>query len=120
MRAHVVKDTGTREIELAVEGLPDLDVTESWHRKPRFIRPDKASVRLVNGQTRSIIINGYLIKASGQPSDSVRDKRVFVPNGYRTTEHLANAPGWVRELFAQAPTGIAEFTWASAEEAMVL
>jgi hypothetical protein len=120
MRAHVTKDTSTRTIELELEGLPDLDITQSWHSKPRAIRPDKAIIHINSGETRSINVLGYLVKKSGAPSDSVRDNLTFTTRPYRVKERLDQAPGWVRELFTQAPYGVTTFTWISEEEAQVL
>ena len=118
MKAHVISDKSTRKIELELDGLPDLDVTESWHRRPRVIRPFKATIVVSDGETRSINILGGVIKASGQPSDTVRDGRTYHIKAYREHERVENAPGWVRELFEQAPSGIVEFTWTSDQEAL--
>ena len=120
MKATVFSDVSTRKIELTLEGLPDLDITQSWHSKPRTIRPDKAIIHISSGETRSINVMGYLVKKSGQPSDSVRDNLTFTTQPYRVKERLDQAPGWVQELFTQAPLGITEFSWVSPEEAQVL
>lgn len=120
MKASVVSDRSTRTIEIQVEGLPTIDVTETWHRKTRVILPDKAIVRIVDGEPRSIVVLGPLLKQSGQPSEHVRDKRSFTPKAYISRERLELAPGWVRELFVQAPLGITAFTWQTDEEAQVL
>jgi len=120
MRAHVTKDTSTRTIELELEGLPDIDITERYHAKPRSIRPDKARINIVSNETRSIVIYGGLVKKSGQPSEHVRESTTYSRNAYRDRERLDQAPGWVQELFNQAPTGITSFSWVSREEAQVL
>lgn len=120
MKATVTKDTGTRTIELALEGLPDVDVTESWHKDRKYIRPDKATIHIHNGETRSIVVFGGVVKKSGQPSEHVRTSRTFTPRAYREPERIETAPGWVRELFAQAPLGVTAFTWQTDEEAQVL
>lgn len=111
MKASVASDRSTRTIEIEVSGAEPLDVTESWHRKTRRILPDKAIVRIVDGEPRSIVVLGYLLKQSGQPSDSVRDKRPFTPKAYITRERLDLAPDWVRVLFKEAPLGV--HTWSN-------
>lgn len=120
MKASVVSDKSTRTIEIQVEGLPTLDVTETWHRKTRMILPDKAIVRIVDGEPRSIVVLGPLLKQGGQPSEHVRNSRSFTPKAYISRERIETAPGWVRELFAQVPLGVTAFTWVSPEEAQVL
>lgn len=120
MKATVTKDIGTRTIELALEGLPDLDVTESWHKDRKYIRPDKATIHIRDNETRSINVMGGVVKKSGQPSEHVRTNRTFTPRAYRIEERIEDAPGWVQELFNQAPAGITAFTWVSPEEAQVL
>ena len=119
-RARVVSDKSTRTIELALEGLPTLNVTESWHSQPRLIVPDKARIIVTDGETRSIYVSGPTVKKSGQPSEHVRADRTYRPDAYRETERLDTAPGWVKELFGQAPGGTTSFTWVSREEAQVL
>jgi hypothetical protein len=119
-RASVTSDKSTRTIELSLEGMPTLNVTESWHTTPRLILPDKARIVVVDGETRSIVVFGAVIKKSGQPSEHVRADRTYRPSAYRDTERLDLAPGWVKELFGQAPGGTTSFTWVSREEAQVL
>lgn len=119
-RASVLTDKSTRTIELALEGMPTLNVTETWHSQPRLILPDKARIVVTDGKTRSIYVSGYTIKKSGQPSEHVRADRTYRPVAYRETERLDLAPGWVKELFKQAPNGITSFTWVSREEAQAL
>jgi hypothetical protein len=119
-RASVTSDKSTRTIELSLEGMPTLNVTESWHTAPRLILPDKARLTITDGEPRSIVVFGAVIKKSGQPSEHVRADRTYRPTAYRETERLDLAPGWVKELFTQAPIGISSFTWVSREEAQVL
>lgn len=119
-RASVVSDKSTRTIELSLEGMPTLNVTEEWHLQPRVIVPDRARIVVTDGETRSIFIAGYVVKKSGQPSEHVRADRTYRPKAYRETERLDLAPGWVKELFSQAPGGTTSFTWVSREEAQVL
>jgi len=119
-RATVASDKSTRIIELTLEAMPTLNVTESWHTAPRLILPDKARVVITDGDTRSIYVSGPVIKKSGQPSEHVRADRTYRPRAYRDTERLETAPGWVKELFAQVPGGTTVFTWVSREEAQVL
>lgn len=119
-RASVTSDKSTRTIELALEGMPTLNVTEEWHLKPQLIVPDKARIVVTDGETRSIFIAGYVVKKSGQPSEHTRKDRTYRPKAYRETERLDLAPGWVKELFNQAPSGTTAFTWVNREEAQVL
>lgn len=110
MKIEVTGDTTEREIRFTVEGAPDLDVTESWHSKPRIIRPDHATLRIVNDEILLIRVSGGLLRQDGTPSPSVRDKREFRKNGwYMRREQITNAPEWVQRLWVDAPTGVQ--TW---------
>jgi hypothetical protein len=109
MRAAVTRDTITRVINLEVSGVPDLDVTENWHRKPRVIRPDYLVITLVDGDVRSAETTGGLVLKSGAASDGVGDKREWTSNayGYR----LDDAPEWVRTLTGEAVLGVTAWSY---------
>lgn len=118
MKIEVTKDSSHRTIEFEVSqgAAPDLDVSQSWHRKPRSIRPDKGQLHIVDGEVRRIIVSGYLIKASGQPSDSVRDKWEWSRQPYRERERIENAPEWVRHIWNEAGLGMAAWSYPDRED----
>lgn len=116
VKIEVCSDTSRREIRFEVtEGqAPDLDVTKEWHRSPRFIRPDKGYLVIVDGEVRRIAVAGGLVKKSGEPSDSIRDKREWRPTSgaYTLKERIEEAPDWVQEIWAQAASGVTGWTFA--------
>jgi hypothetical protein len=111
MKAEVDRDTRTRQIDVTIEDGPLIDVTESWHDKPRAIRADHVTIRVVDGETRRINVSGFLVKKDGSPSDSVRAKRGWGPDGYRPEERISEAPEWVQSLFTEAPSGVTGWSW---------
>ena len=91
-------------IQLDVEDVPDIDVTQSWHRKPRVFRPDHVTIVFSNGQISSVNVSGGLVLKSGRPSTEVRDNvRWYSP------AELTRMPEWVKRLVDEAPSGVT--TW---------
>lgn len=114
MRASVRDDTTTRIITLEVSGVPDVDVTENWHHRPRMIRPDHATIRLVNGQFREFNASGPVVKVNGEPGGN-RDTWKCYETGERfQRDTLDQAPEWVRTLVREAPEGVT--AWTAPEE----
>lgn len=112
MKASIVSDNSTRDIDLAIDGAPDLDVTESWARKPRIIRPATAQVHIYNGEPRTIKISGPTLLKNGEASELSFGHRTYSATTYlRPEDRLDAAPRWVRDIFTEAPLGVTTFTW---------
>lgn len=106
MRATVKNDRTERVITLEVSGTPDLDVTETWHHKPRTIRPDYVDITVVDGEFRRIEASGPLVKNDGTPGRN-RDTWKCAASGARYERvTLDTAPEWVRTLVREAPAGV--------------
>jgi hypothetical protein len=110
VKASVKRDHTVRTIYIDVEGAEDLDVTQTWQRRPRVIRPDHVEVRVEDGERQHIRVSGPLVLKSGGTSDSVRDSWEWNESRYSgNRNHLAYAPEWVRTLWNEAHHGVA--TW---------
>jgi hypothetical protein len=105
MKAHVERDNTGRTITISVSDVPDLDVTEKWDRKPKFIRPDRAVIIVHNGETVSIKVSGGQILKSGEPSTSVQGDWIWRQASFSGDKDITVAPQWVRDLWDQAPSG---------------
>lgn len=107
MKANVTSDQVVRTIRIAIESgsVPDIDITRSWHRRPRLIRPILATLQVVNGEQKALTVTGGLVLKSGAASTEVQDVQE-----YRRTsvihENIAQAPAWVRVLWDEAPAGL--------------
>jgi hypothetical protein len=115
MHAEVTQDTTTRVINVEVTGAPDIDVTRSYHRKPRIFRPGRASLVLGDGELRSIKISGGLVLKSDVASTEIGEKETYYPDSSWSTPKLKDAPEWVRLLVAEAPAGVT--TWRTGTDA---
>lgn len=116
MRAAVERDTMTREIVITVKDGIELDVSETWHTRPRRIRVDTVTIRVLDGETLSIRAAGGLLLKDGRASDLQRGHKAW--NHRNTTEYnngIETAPEPIREMWRQAPAGITEYTWTAAE-----
>lgn len=110
MRATVTDDITTRIIVLEVSGVPDVDVTQSWHNTPRIIRPDHVTIRIVDGEVKELKARGPLVRKSGQPGLS-SSTMSWWPDGAPYQDHrLAGAPEWVRTLWTEAPAGVTSWS----------
>lgn len=106
MRATVRNDRTTRVIVLEVSGVTDLDASESWHTKPRMIRPDYITITLVDGEFHEAKAGGPVLKASGEPG-LVRATWMCGPTGARYERNtLDQAPEWVQTMAREAPAGV--------------
>jgi hypothetical protein len=114
MKAEVKMDQTTRTIELDVTDGAAVDVTESWNTKRREIQADRVLLRLVDEQVTSVVVRGRVIKKDGTPGEN-RASRTWRPGDYRPENRISAAPGWVREIAYQAPTGIRGYSWTEAE-----
>jgi hypothetical protein len=106
MRAAVTKDSTVRTIDLEVKGVPDIDVTQTWHAKPRLFRPRSVTIRVIDGETRNILIKGGLVLKSGEASAHVGESRDYRSQHYDKDRRVETAPEWVRRLWNEAPAGV--------------
>lgn len=113
MIATVKKDTTVRTIviEVVPGSVPDIDITRSYHRKPRIFRPDSVTLTLVGGVLSNVNISGGLVLKSGAASTEVRDNERWY-----TDRELAAAPDWVRELMTEAPQGATSWHQPEAQQ----
>jgi hypothetical protein len=115
MRAAVTEDHTTRVISLDVAGAPDIDVTRSYHRKPRIFRPERAWLTIHDGELRSVKVMGGLVLKSGAASTEVGESETFYPEGGWNSPKLSTAPEWVQLIVAEAPAGVT--TWRTGTDA---
>lgn len=75
MQGRVKTDRSVRTIVVTIEpgSVPDHDVTRSWHKKPRVIRPDHLTVVTTNGDLDEVRLSGGLVLKSGAASTEVRE-----------------------------------------------
>lgn len=106
MRAAVEKDQTVREIVIAVGEVPDIDITQAWHSKPRVFRPYRAVIRIVDGVTRNIMVSGGMVLKSGDASTEQTGKRDWRRDAYSDSDRIESAPPWVRVLWNTAPGGM--------------
>lgn len=107
MRAEVTRDTTTRTISLNVIGVPDIDVTRTYHRKPRIFRPDRVVIRVVNAEIHSVSASGGLVLKSGAASTEVREGWQWHPDtDFGIDSNISTAPAWVHTLVNGALVGI--------------
>lgn len=110
MKAEVESDTSSREVRIAVTGGPELNITEPWHNRLRRIRVERISVRIVDGELRSVTASGPLLRIDGSASTSATDKHVWRKHGLRETEAFSAAPDWVQQLVSEATQGVSTWT----------
>lgn len=102
MKAKVQSDVTRRAIAIEVVpgSVPDIDVTMTWHKKPRLFRPDRVSLIWVDHKLSQVNISGGLVLKSGGASETVRENQRL----YRSDD-LTKLPGWLAELAESAPEG---------------
>lgn len=95
MQARVKTDRTVRTIVVTIEpgSVPDHDVTRSWHKKPRVIRPDHLTVVTSNGDLDAVTLTGGLILKSGAASTEVRESDKWY--GMYGDHKLTDLPGWL-------------------------
>lgn len=105
MRASVNSDRTVRTIVIDVDpgSVPDLNVAQTWHRKPRVIRPDHAVLTIVGGEQTIIKVSGGLVLKSGAASAEVRDDWEWRRRSYYDSDRIDSAPEWVWALWNEAP-----------------
>jgi hypothetical protein len=107
MKAAVEKDHTDRTIAINVVDGPMLDVTQTWHRRPRLIRVERVMVRIGNdGWVRELTALGGLVLKNGQTSLGQRDRRTWASDN--------DLPEWAKRFWKEAPDGVTY--WADNEE----
>lgn len=122
MRAHVDKDTTVRTIVIKIESgsVPDVDVTQSWHRKPRVMRPDHAVLTTVGGEQTILKISGGLVLKSGAASTEVREGWEWRRSSYHERDRIDSAPSWAWSLWNEAPRHVTSWRDPAPEEVQAL
>ena len=122
MRAEVTVDQTVRTIQVDVEpgSVPDLDVTQTWHRKARMIRPKQAILKLVNGRATIITVIGGLVLKSGAASTQVTESAEYRRQSYHDRDQIDRAPEWVQLLWNEAPANVVTWRGVSPEEVQTL
>jgi hypothetical protein len=122
MRASVKTDTTVRTIVIEIESgsVPDIDVTQSWHRKPRLIRPDRVVLTTVAGEQTILKISGGLVLKSGAASAEVRDTWEYRRSSYHERDRIDSAPEWVWSLWNEAPRHVTSWRDLAPEEVQAL
>lgn len=115
MKAATTKDTIVRELVINVVDGPVLDVTEMWHRRPRRIRVERVTIRIVDGKIRSLTALGGLVLKNGETSLGQGDKQVWVAAGTYGTP-IDDAPEWARQFWNEAPNGVDYWAVLGSEE----
>lgn len=113
MRAEVTEDQTIRTITITVQGAPDIDTTQPWHREPQICRPDWAILTVVDGQPTVIEVFGWRVLKTGIASTRLRGQLEWQAEGPREREQIGSAPEWVRLIWDEAPTGVT--TWEMPE-----
>lgn len=94
MNFTIRRDEVTRKVNLGLSNVPDVDVTETWHKRKRVFRPDsmwlsKAPYGLEIG------VSGPALLQNGTPGES-RLEMVWYSNWI--TDTAKDAPDWVKEI----------------------
>jgi hypothetical protein len=113
MQAHVKSDQTVRTIAIEIEpgSIPDYDVTRSWHRKPRVIRPDSLTVITHDGELTRVTLSGGLVLKSGGASSESRHGNDW--QGDYGDQKLADLPGRLSAVVQAVLDG--QTTWHGAE-----
>lgn len=94
MATTVKTDTTTRVVEADVQDVPDIDVTRSYHFKPRVMRPNRITLTMINGSFARVNISGGLVLKSGAASESITvDQTWYRGDVHR---HPNNMPEWAK------------------------
>ncbi|HEU4752324.1 MAG TPA: hypothetical protein VFU47_04375 [Armatimonadota bacterium] len=102
MKASVTNDVTRRTIWVEVSGVPDIDLTQYYHRTTRMIRPDALWIELTDGKPTGITASGGLVLKSGGASEKARDEKRW----YGPRDLESDAPEWVRLIVSEAVHGV--------------
>lgn len=110
MRAAVSKDEITRIVTIAVTEVPDIDISETFHRAPRIIRPDQAILVIRDDVPRRIEVTGPIVLKSGKVSAETKGRRTWYGSSSLVTRDRVDAsPEWVQELWFGVEKGHTEW-----------
>lgn len=109
MKATVQDDRRQRTITIVVMGAPDIDVTRSWNRRTRMIRPDRVTVMITDGRVRSVVVRGGLVNVKGTVSQAQHDKAEWYADDYGHGDRLDRAPDWVQTVTAGSINGVRDW-----------
>jgi hypothetical protein len=110
MRAAVTHDQTVRTVTIEVAGAPDIDITRSWHRKPRLIRPVTAVLEIVDGAAGTVTVHGDLVLKNGNASGAAGGNAQWSATGGYMSPSITEAPEWVRLIWNTAPGGQRDWT----------
>lgn len=113
MQGRVKTDRTVRTIIVTIEpgSVPDHDVTRSWHKKPRVIRPDSLTVVLNNGDLDSVALSGGLVLKSGAASTEVKEADKWY--GRFGDHKVTDLPGWLAPIVQAVIDG--QTSWQDSE-----
>lgn len=115
MRASIKEDVTERSVTIEVSDVTHLDVTESWNRRERVIRPDRVVVTIVDGELDNVQVSGFLLLKSGEPGRH-RDHRLYHLPAWREYRHtMDEAPEWVRTLTSEILAGVTSWSTEPAQ-----
>lgn len=101
MKATVDQDTSVRTILVEVQDVPDIDATETWHRRARIFRPDFLQIRVTDGRLEMVKASGGLVKKDGSASIGNRESKSWL--------RPEPMPEWVRTIVRGVLAG--ETSW---------
>lgn len=109
MRANVQWDQTVRTIQIEIDpgSVPDIDITRSYHSRPRIFRPDLVTLTVTNGEVSQVNVSGGLVLKSGAASTGVRENQRW--HSLNLTLYADRIPAWVRTLMSEAPDNVT--TW---------
>lgn len=112
MKAELETDRTVRTIRVRISGVPDIDVTRSWHKKPRLFRPEIVNVQVVDGELSEVTVVGGLVLKSGKCSEGVTESRHYTARGWNS-DSLLQMPEWLTLLTDEAMAGVT--SWGGGE-----
>jgi len=120
MRANVTSDRTVRTIQIEIEpgSVPDIDITRSYHHRPRIFRPDIITLTVTDGEVSRVNVSGGLVLKSGAASTEVHEKQCWYSSDL--TQHANQLPVWVRRLMSEAPDDATSWRDPAPEEVQAL
>jgi hypothetical protein len=110
MQAAIVQRTSLEVVRIGVLDVPDLDISEGHHRRPRIIRPDQISLEIRDDEPDRVELSGPIVLRSGQLSIETRGNYVWTYSGFRLN-NISTAPEWIHKLIQAVIDG--ETSWSA-------
>lgn len=105
MRAMVTSEVTELTVTIEVSDVPDIDITERWHTRPRSFRPEAMVIKAVSGPSgkiefSSVEVRGGQMLMSGQPSENVIGKKTWFAERpyYAESTWISTGPDWVQNI----------------------